>query len=222
MADGRHDILTVLSSIPTYVKKQNPAGMPNIEIVYPKDNKKEMRALTVQEQKQFVRYLLEEQDECKFGVLLALMTGMRLGEICALRWGDISLRDNVIRVTSTMQRLTDLSADRKHKTKIVISDPKSDRSCRVIPLNEQVAELCKKWKVQSSNAFVLTGDDERFVEPRTMQYRLVRYTKECGLEGVHFHSLRHTFATRAVEVGFEIKSLSEVFTTSFLIFPQNL
>lgn len=48
------------------------------------------------------------------------------------------------------------------------------------------------------------------MEPRTLQYRLAKYTKECGLEGVHFHTLRHTFATRCVEVGFEIKSLSEI------------
>ena len=59
-------------------------------------------------------------------------------------------------------------------------------------------------------AYVLTGDLDRFVEPRTLQYRLAKYTKDCNLDGVHYHVLRHTFATRCVEVDFEIKSLSEV------------
>ena len=64
-------------------------------------------------------------------------------------------------------------------------------------------------KPQSSAAYVLTGT-EAFMEPRTLQYRLEKYTQACGLEGVHFHTLRHTFATRAVEVGFEVKSLSGI------------
>lgn len=59
-------------------------------------------------------------------------------------------------------------------------------------------------------AYLLTGDLDRFVEPRTLQYRLAKYTKECNLDGVYYHVLRHTFATRCVEVDFEIKSLSEV------------
>ena len=62
---------------------------------------------------------------------------------------------------------------------------------------------------QSPTAFVLTGTSD-YMEPRTLQYRMEKYTAECGLEGVHFHTLRHTFATRCVEVGFEIKSLSEI------------
>ena len=204
------DILTVLRSVLAYVERQSPNVLPNIDIVYPKDSKKEMRVLTQQEQNEFVRYLMEDMDECKFGVLLALMTGMRIGEVCALRWCDVDIKDKIIKVTSTMQRLTDLSPDRLRKTKIVISEPKSDQSYRIIPLTKQAAELCKRWKAQGSAAFVLTGEEGRFIEPRTMQYRLEQYTKDCNLEDVHFHVLRHTFATRAVEVGFEIKTLSEV------------
>lgn len=80
---------------------------------------------------------------------------------------------------------------------------------RTIPMTEYAAGLCRHMKPQSSAAYVLTGTDA-FMEPRVLQYRLEKYTQACGLEGVHFHTLRHTFATRAVEVGFEIKSLSEI------------
>ena len=65
-------------------------------------------------------------------------------------------------------------------------------------------------KKNNSEAFVLTGEKNRYMEPRTLQYRLERYTADCGIKNVHFHVLRHTFATRCVEVGFEIKSLSEI------------
>lgn len=82
--------------------------MEKIEIVYPKNIKKDMRVLTKEEQKRLVKYLLADMDDCKFGVLLALMTGLRIGEICALRWCDISINNMTIKVSSTMQRLRNI------------------------------------------------------------------------------------------------------------------
>lgn len=204
------DILTMLHSVIKYTSRQFPEPLPMIEIVYPKVPKNEMRVLSVEEQTRFVKYLLEDIDECKFGVLLALLTGIRIGEVCALRWENVSIKEKTIKVNATMQRLRDLEGEGKTKTKIVISEPKSDTSVRVIPLTDYAVNLCKSVLCSNSSAFVLTGDADRFVEPRTMQYKLERYTEECGLEGVHFHTLRHTFATRCVEVNFEIKSLSEI------------
>lgn len=204
------DILTILRSIIKYTTKQYPEQMTNIEIVYPKIPKNEIRVLNKDEQIRFVNYLLDDMDECKFGVLLALLTGMRIGEVCALRWSNISLTEKTIQVNATMQRLKNLDEGSLAKTKIVISDPKSDFSTRIIPLTDYAARLCKSQYNSCPSAFVLTGEKDRFIEPRTMQYRLEKYTKECGIEGIHFHTLRHTFATRCVEVNFEIKSLSEI------------
>lgn len=201
-------ILVVLQSILSYIKKEINT-MPAIEIVFPKGRKKEMRVLTREEQFRFTNYLLSDMDACKFGVLLALLTGLRIGEICALKWGNISLRDRLLTVSSAMQRIRDISGDAQQKTKILISEPKSETSVRVIPLNDYILSLCRKWQADGG-AFVLTGERERYLEPRTLQYRLQKYTADCGLKDVHFHTLRHTFATRCVEVGFEIKSLSEI------------
>ncbi|MFR8088836.1 MAG: tyrosine-type recombinase/integrase [Lachnospirales bacterium] len=203
------DILVVLRSILNYTAKQFPDTFPRVDIVYPKENKKEMRILTREEQNRFVSYLLEGLDECKFGVLLALQTGIRIGELCALRWENISLKDYTIKILSTMQRLKDMDQCRKAKTKIVIGSPKSIASIRTIPISNYMVELCQKMYPKSPAAFILTGTCD-YMEPRTLQYRMERYTQNCGLEGVHFHTLRHTFATRCVEVGFEIKSLSEI------------
>ena len=204
------DILILLHAILTYIGRNYPGAMPIVEIVYPKEIKKEMRVLTKEEQSAFMEYLMLDMDEGKFGVMLALLTGMRLGEICALRWEDVSLEERTIKICSTMQRLKDLNEEHHGKTKIVISDPKSRTSTRIIPLTGCAAKLCKKRNVQNPAAFVLTGEENRYMEPRTLQYRLKRYTRECNLEGVHFHTLRHSFATRCIEVDFEIKSLSEI------------
>lgn len=204
------DILTILHSIIKYTARQVTEPLPNIEIVYPKLVRNEMRVLSREEQTRFVSYLVKDIDECKFGVLLALLTGMRIGEVCALRWKNVSLTEQTIKVNSTMQRLSDLNENRTSKTKVIISNPKSDNSYRVIPLTEYTVKLCKMQWCNNPSAFVLTGETSRYIEPRSMQYRLERYTRECGLDGVHFHTLRHTFATRCVEVDFEIKSLSEI------------
>ena len=201
------DVLVLLRSVLNYTAKQFPNMFPQIEITYPKEAKKEMRVLSRDEQQRLVGYLQDETDACKFGVLLSLFTGIRIGELCALRWENVSLTDNTIKISSTMQRLQD--PDGGAKTKITIGTPKSDTSQRTIPLTEQAAEICRRMYPRNKAAYVLTGT-EKYMEPRTLQYRLEKYTRDCGLEGVHFHTLRHTFATRCVEVGFEIKSLSEI------------
>ncbi len=204
------DILVLLKSVLRYTRKNYPGVMADIEISYPKEVKKEMRVLTPEEQKRFTDYLLTDMDSIKFGVLLTLMTGMRIGEVCALRWSDISLKENVIRVGATMQRIKNMNEGESAKTKIIISDPKSDSSMRLIPLTDNAVWLCKMLGRQSPAAFVLSGTSESFIEPRVLQYKLERFTKACGLEGVHYHTLRHSFATRCVEVDFEIKTLSEI------------
>lgn len=204
-----HDILVVLHGILKYTAAQLPGAFPAIEINYPKESKKEMRVLSREEQERFIRYLLTDTDTCKFGVLLMLLSGVRIGELCALKWGNIDLKEQTIRITATLQRLHDTATESENRTRVVIGVPKSDTSVRTIPLTDYATTLCRQFAVRNAVAYILTGS-ENYMEPRSLQYRIEKYTKECGLEGVHAHTLRHTFATRAVEVGFEIKSLSEV------------
>lgn len=200
-----HDILSVLHSVLKDTEARRPAGALAVQIRYPKGKRREMRVLTIEEQKRLVAYLLHPTDSCKFGLLLALYTGLRIGELCALRWSCIDLREQTIRIAATMQRLGGTGEG----TRIVIGAPKSDSSLRTIPLPAQIAVLCRHMQPTDPEAYVLTGGPA-YMEPRTLQYQLKRYTAACGLEGVHAHTLRHTFATRAIESGFELKSLSEV------------
>ena len=200
------DILAVLRSVLRYAAATAPGGFSPVEIHGPKCARAETRFLSRTEQEKLTAFLLSETDECKFGILLALSTGIRLGELCALRWECVSVADKTVRIAATMQRLRSVDGT---GTKILIGAPKSDTSVRIIPLPEFIVSLCRAIQPKNSSAYVLTGT-EKCMEPRTLQYRMEKYTRACGLEGVHFHTLRHTFATRAVEVGFDIKSLSEI------------
>lgn len=204
-----HDILTILRSVLNYALERFPRAFANVKINFPKEEKKEMRVLSRDEQQRFLKYLLTDTDCCKFGVILALLTGIRIGELCALRWCDIDIFEETVKISSTLQRLQNMNPNEKARTHIVVDSPKSARSARTIPLTGYAAELCRKMQPENPNYYILTGTAD-YMEPRTLQYRIKKYALECGLDGVHAHTLRHTFATRAIEVGFEIKSLSEI------------
>lgn len=203
------DILVILKSIFKYTASFFPGEFPALDIGFLKCEKKDARVLSCAEQNKLIEYLLEDMDDCKFAILLALFTGMRIGELCALRWKNISIPDRTVHITATMQRLRDVNGNGETHTHLVTGVPKSRTSMRIIPLTDDAVGLCGRMQPKSPAAFVLTGT-QKCMEPRTLQYRLKKYTKACGLENVHFHTLRHTFATRAVEAGFEIKSLSEI------------
>ncbi len=203
------DILVVLKSVFLYLQKQYVGKIQLPTIEYPRVERKEIRILTQEEQTCLLQYLLKDMDTCKFGIILALTTGLRIGEICALKWKDISLTEGTISVRGSMQRLQSVESSEHAKTKIIIGSPKSDSSLRIIPMTKTMIDLCRNMLPDNPNAYILTGN-ERFMEPRALQYRLKKYTAQCGLQGIHFHTLRHTFATRCIEAGFEIKSLSEV------------
>lgn len=203
------DILVVFRSAVRYMEAQSPRRSPAVEFRCPKVGRKEMRVLSVQEQQALASYLLEGLDACKFGILLALLTGIRVGELCALQWGSISLQDRTVLICATMQRIQNTGPGEGGKTRLWTGAPKSGASYRRIPLPDSVAGLCGRMPACGPDAYVLTGA-QKPMEPRTLQYRLGKYARECGLEGVHAHTLRHSFATRCVESGFELKSLSEI------------
>lgn len=203
------DILTVIKSTIEYAKCNNYDICCNLKKLSIKKDDVEMRVLTHAEQAALVRTILNDMDLYKFGVLLSLYSGIRIGELCALKWEDMCLSDSVLKIRKTMQRIQETDGSAIHKTKVIITSPKSKCSVRSIPLPSFISDIAKQFAV-SPQAFVLTGNSKQFVEPRTMQNHFKSLVAECGIEKANFHALRHTFATRCVEVGFEIKSLSEI------------
>lgn len=164
--------------------------------------------LTREEQEMLTSYLFKYTTSQNAGILLSLYAGLRIGEVCALRWEDISPDTKELRVRRTMQRLRDLDGSGP-RTRVVVTPPKSASSLRTIPIPDEVAELLRQLPEEHTGWF-LTGSEERFMEPRCMQHHFRRVLEKTGLPPVNYHALRHTFATRCVELGFDVKTLSEL------------
>ena len=203
------DILAIIKETVEYAEYNDYPLQCKLDKVSIKQHKEEMRVLSVEEQQKLTLLLLENTDLTKFGVLLSLYTGIRIGELCALKWGNLSISDGVLSVRETMQRIKDTSNHSVAKTKIVITEPKSKCSVRDIPLPAFIISIAKGFQ-SSSNSYVLTGEKNRYIEPRTMQNRFKSLLREGKIADANYHALRHTFATRCIEVGFELKTLSEI------------
>ena len=176
------------------------------DIIYQPVEKKEMRVLDKEEHNQLVEYLMKDLDIYKFGVLLTLYTGLRVGELCGMEWEDVK-EDRII-VRRTVQRMR--NKDGKG-TRLHIGGPKTLTSAREIPLPSFLLPIISEFRTQArGRKYLLSHKHMNMIEPRTMQYNFNKYVKEIGLKNVTFHTLRHTFATRCAELNFEIKSLSEV------------
>lgn len=221
-AKTRADILSVLRGIFQYAKKEQLPLKTTAKELSVHQQKKPIRVLTSREQMILTDALIhqgniEEQNLKDMGILLCLYSGLRIGELCALGWDDISLEDNTIYVHRTMQRIQ--STDYTHpKTKILISTPKSLCSIRTIPLNDEISKILQ---IKKGNGYILTGNEACYIEPRIMQSHYKKLTKKLQIKGTTFHTLRHTFATRCVELGFDIKSLSEILGHSSVTITMN-
>lgn len=204
------DIITIIKSTMEYAEYHGycvPCHLDKLSVK--KNDHIEMRVLTTPEQNALLRVLFDNMDLYKLGVLICLYTGIRIGELCALRWKNVSLQNGVLKIRETMQRIPNTTSDRSSKTKVIITEPKSRCSVRDIPLPKWLVKHLQPFQ-SAPEAFVLTGTLNKWIEPRTMQNHFQTYLHESGIEHANFHALRHTFATRCVEVGFDIKSLSEI------------
>lgn len=203
------DILTIIKNTMEYARHQNMTVACNLGKLTVKGKEKEMRVLTPGEQDALVAVLVHKMDRYKFGVLLSLYTGIRIGELCALQWGDFDANLSTLTVRKTMQRVKNVDAASGSKTKIIITEPKSQCSIREIPLPPFLAEIAQSFQA-NSDTFVLSGSAQRYVEPRTMQNRFQAYVQQSGIAAANYHALRHSFATRCCELSFDIKTLSVI------------
>lgn len=154
------------------------------------------------------RYVLEKGEIRHFGIFLALYTGVRIGELCALKWEDVDLNNGILYINHTLQRLHDYSNSSTSKTRVVIGSPKTHSSARMIPLSSFLVSKLSSFASLPEH-YMLT-DKKEPEETRSYLYFYKRQLSACGLPEYTFHTIRHTFATRCVEEGIDIKSLSEL------------
>lgn len=192
------DINTVLKQILSFFDN-------DIKFKNPKIIKKEINTFNKEEQNLLKEYCLAHLDSYTLGIIICLYTGLRLGEICSLKWEDIDLENRILHVNRTILRIKDAE---NHGSKIVINTPKTDSSIRKIPINKFLFLLLQSFQSEDEN-YVLTSN-KKFIEPRCYYRRYKTILKRLKLKNFTFHTLRHTFATTCTEIGVDSKSLSEL------------
>lgn len=197
-------IMLVISAAIKYAVDEQLCLPLKTPVCKPTTPKPELIILSLEEQKKLEAALLNNLDLTCAGILISLHTGLRIGEICGLAWEDVDLDSMVIHVRHTVARIKNDNA-----TTLILDTPKTKASRRDIPISSVLLPVLQKLKSISNKGFVITGTNE-FMKPRTFEYRYHRILDATGVVSVNYHALRHTFATRCIEVGVDVKSLSEI------------
>lgn len=204
-----YELRSILILTLEFAKKRGyPCSVADTRLFCPKGKKPQIKILTLSEQKCLEEYLFKEASPFHISILVTLYSGLRIGELCALKWGDIHLNSGIISINRIIIRIRDLSPDAHSKTKVIVDMPKTECSKRTIPLPDFIVEYLNQFS-REENIYLLTGA-EKYMEPRACLNRYKQVLEKAGLGDFTFHTLRHTFATRCVENGFDVKSLSEI------------
>lgn len=203
------DILAIVKSILSHAEKCGVPIVCHLGQLSVKQKHRQMRVLSVSEQKTLTSALINDLDHAKIGILLSLYAGLRVGEVCALQWKHINLTSGILKVEQTIQRIQNTEETDDARTRVIISEPKSRTSIRDIPLPRFIIEILADHQADPET-YIVTGSTKHYMEPRTLQNRFKRCLAECGIESANYHALRHSFATRCIELGFDVKSLSEI------------
>ncbi len=199
------DIVVLLKSAVKFASKRYGYANRIDCVTLPKSDKKsESRLLSDSEQLRLKAVLTENATCSNVGILLAAATGIRIGELCALKWENINLEKSIITVKQTAQRIMKNGGG----TELLVTSPKSASSVREIPLPDFILPYLKA--VRSDNDCFLLSGTAKITEPRTMQYRFASILKKAKLPSVNFHAMRHMFATNCIALGFDVKTLSEI------------
>ena len=202
-------IMVVINSAMKYAVQEKLCMPLQSPIYKPASVRHEIQVLDLEQQRKLESYLNLDLEPSKIGILLSLHTGLRIGEICALSWDDIDFKNRIIRVRHTVARIKSASKDTGKRTSLVIDSPKTRASVRDIPISSVLLPKLIALEESSVSDYVIS-ENQSFVSPRTYEYRYHRILSESGVEQVNYHVLRHTFATRCIEAGVDIKSLSEI------------
>lgn len=216
------DVLIVFKMIMKYGAKKDMLIYKPWDVQFPTDHsKKEVEILTSADHKKAINYVKEHLTFRNLGILICLSTGMRIGEICALKWSDIDMDDKVINVSRTIQRVYIVN-EGVRKTELIIDSAKTKNSIRAIPLSKDLITIIKAFnKIVNPNFFVITND-EKPTEPRTYRAYYKNFMEKIGIPVIKFHGLRHSFATRCIENKADIKTVSVLLGHSNISTTLNL
>lgn len=216
------DILIVLKMVMKFGVKNEWMNYYEWDIKYPTTSTyKEQEVLPVANHRKILNYIQSHFTFTGLGIYISLSTGLRIGEVCALKWSDINVTDGTITVSRTIERIYIIEGEKKH-TELVINTPKTKNSCREIPMSKELLAMIKPLKkVVNDNFYVLTND-ERPTEPRTYRNYYNRLMAKLDIPKLKYHGLRHSFATRCIEAGCDYKTVSVLLGHSNISTTLNL
>lgn len=201
----RQSVLAAVKQTLRYVEKEYGYPMPAITGCVLQKKASAIEIMNRTEQARLIQFLHNDMNISKAGIYLCLFTGLRLGEICSLKWDDIDQERGLLRVNRTVQRIE--SKEGPAKTVLLETPPKSVFSKREIPISDTLLSLLTAFR-QEGQEYVLQKNKP--MEPRTYQNHFKKYLEGINAPNYNFHILRHTFATNCIDSGMDIKSLSEI------------
>lgn len=180
-----------------------------IKLNMPKSKRKEISILSDDENDILLKYLYNNMNNKNFSILLSIKLGLRIGEVCALKWSNFDLSSGLVKIEKTVERIKNYDTSINSKTRLLLIDAKTDHSIRVLPLSNSLIEIVNKLiKNENKDSFILTSKDN-YMDPRTFFNYYKKVLNTCGIKNT-YHCLRHTFATKCVDNGLNIKAVSEI------------
>lgn len=216
------DILIVLKMVMKFGVKNEWMNYYEWDIKYPTNSaNKELEVLSVSNHRKILDHIQSHFTFTGLGIYISLSTGLRIGEICALKWNDINITEGTITVSRTIERIYMVEGEKKH-TELVISSPKTRNSCREIPMSKELLAIVKPLKKIVNDDFYVLTNDEHPTEPRTYRNYYNGLMEKLGIPRLKYHGLRHSFATRCIEAGCDYKTVSVLLGHSNISTTLNL
>ena len=216
------DMLVVLRMVLKYAVKNGLMEHHEIDVKFPTEReRKEVQVLSRNSQQRIMRHLKENLSPMNLGIYICLCTGLRIGEICALKWEDIDMDSGMIRISKTIQRIYVKNGTDCH-TEVIIDTPKTMNSMRMIPIPRDLRRMIHAHRRSADGKCFLITNSPRPVEPRTYRNYYNKLMNELKMPKLKFHSLRHSFATRCIESRCDYKTVSALLGHSNISTTLNL